>query len=271
MEEWIIADSGGTKTDWCRVSHSGILETLRTESYHPLFFSPERLEAMKQFWQGHSEWLQLPVYFFGSGCYRLQGKMEVNYVLSQLGFEKIKVDSDVHAAAIAVLGNNPGWAAILGTGSVLIEWNGEKVVSLIGGKGHIDGDEGSGYYFGRLLLMAYEQNELSTDARRELEAFLHRNPGFQPDLADKAGCAVLAANPGNHPEFDPIHRKNILIFLQTHTENLPARTEIHFVGSYAAKQAGILTQILTEHGFSAGQIIGKPIERLVEQSGLFID
>jgi hypothetical protein len=271
MEEWIIADSGGTKTDWCRVSAVGLLERLHTESYHPVYASEERLARMQTFWDAHPKWKTLPLYFFGSGCYRAEGKRKVEEELHQLGFEQIKVQSDVHAAAWATLGSSPGYVAILGTGSVLIEWDGAEVSALHGGKGHLEGDEGSGFYFGRLLMEKYALHSLDLPALESLSDFLAGHPHFPDPSKEKAQLAVLAQTFAGQLAFEPVHRENLRYFIERYVKSIPAGTTVHCVGSYGAAQATLFEVLLAENGYISGQILARPIERLVEQSARFID
>src|SRR3989338_8650129 len=124
MKTVIIADSGGTKTDWCKVDDNGKQVYLHTYSYHPAQWSGEIAKEQREFWEQYPEWLKTELYFFGAGCYQKERGWWMKQTLEDLGFERVFVLSDVHGAAWAALGNQPGWVAILGTGSVLIEWDG---------------------------------------------------------------------------------------------------------------------------------------------------
>lgn len=226
---------------------------------------------MKAFWAQHPKWPRLPLYFFGSGCYRPEGRQKVEELLSAIGFQRVRVQSDVHAAAHAALGRQAGWVAILGTGSVLIEWDGSEVRSIVGGKGHLEGDEGSGYYFGHLLVDHHEKHTLSAAGEELFTSFLLEHPGFPETGQEKAQLASLATRFGARPEFEAIHEENIRSFLQSYAQSMPSGIPLHFIGSYAEAQAQRIPKLLAEFGLVAGQIIGRPIERLVEQSVYFID
>lgn len=68
-------------------------------------------------------------------------------VLNQLNVEIV---SDVNLASITLLSENINLGVILGTGSVFFTKE-----QVFGGLGHSLGDEGSGYYFGKLAMKKY--------------------------------------------------------------------------------------------------------------------
>ncbi len=64
----------------------------------------------------------------------------------------IDVVSDAVAAAYGGLGDREGVVVISGTGSIALAKNKEGVLTRVGGRGYLIGDEGSGYYIGRRVL-----------------------------------------------------------------------------------------------------------------------
>ena len=53
-KSYLIADSGGTKTDWCFVDVLGNKNYFTTASYHPNLMSEEWIETNKSFWKKYS-------------------------------------------------------------------------------------------------------------------------------------------------------------------------------------------------------------------------
>lgn len=70
---------------------------------------------------------------------------------------KVKFMSDIDLAALSLLHNKDGFICVLGTGSVMA--NMHKEINVIGGYGHVIGDIGSGYHFGKVLITQYLKNK----------------------------------------------------------------------------------------------------------------
>lgn len=105
-------------------------------------------------------------------------------VLQLLG---VPIVSDVNLASMALLNKNQSLGVILGTGSVFFTKK-----QVYGGFGHSLGDEGSGYYFGKLVLKKYleefEENYVS-DLRLKVEKYF-----------GKSGREILASALKNEKE-----------------------------------------------------------------------
>lgn len=68
---------------------------------------------------------------------------------------KINVDHDLLASCRALLGDEPGFAAILGTGTNTCLYDGKGIALNIDSLGYFLGDEGSGSNIGKRLLADY--------------------------------------------------------------------------------------------------------------------
>ena len=150
----LLAESGATKIAWCLVHHnstirfetsgiraghtskSKIAEILREASS---FFSPYPIESL---------------HFYCSGCLSVERQSEMTEDLKPFFPNPIQINvyADLHAAAKATLGNSTGTCFILGTGSVMFEWDGQEVVELFGGKGFPEGDFAGGADLGQRLI-----------------------------------------------------------------------------------------------------------------------
>lgn len=95
---------------------------------------------------------------------------EKDKVLEQL---KVSIVSDVNLAAMALLNKDQNLGVILGTGSVFFTKE-----QVYGGFGHSLGDEGSGYYFGKLVIKKYleefESNS-SSNLRLKIEQYFSKS------------------------------------------------------------------------------------------------
>lgn len=267
MKTGLIAESGGSKTDWCYVVNGLIQKRFTTESYHPDYWCVEFWERIHVFWQSKTELRETNVYFFGAGCFSAERSKILEEKFYFIGFKNVSVASDLHAAGWALYGRKKGWAAILGTGSVLFQWANGEVLQLIGGKGFREGDEGSGYYFGKLVYAAFLEGTLNSMQRaiflEKIDvADLQKGMNSGNQRAAVASIAFQLREEGLH--FESFHIENIDCFYTLHCNGLPI-SELGIVGSYGYFHRTIFTHYLSGKGISRLEFIERPIDRLVEQ------
>ena len=265
----LIADSGGTKTDWCLISPNHYY-FFSTESYHPnTLSSPSKFELLV-FWKDLTRKLAITCHFYGAGCSTEENQTKIkNHFTKDTNFIQLKVASDLIAAGIALLGNKEGYVGILGTGSVLTYYNKSQITEIIGGFGYLLGDEGSGYYFGKLVLQKYLKNELSKALTSLFETQYGNRYHILKNCYSPEGKAFISGMQINSDseiiqrEINLIHKENIDLFLTTYLPKEPVNKEISFVGSYAFYQKEILKTALEKLGWELVKVIQKPIEELV--------
>lgn len=273
MRQYLIAESGGTKTDWCFVDRCKTKTYFTRKSYHPLNCTPKYLAEEKAFWDSHQYMLDAELLFYGSGCYREQGIKTLNEFLNLIGFRSVKVNSDLHAAGKALFAGEPGDVVILGTGSVKFHWNGIDVAELKGGKGFIDGDEGSGFYFGKLIYEAYVKGRLSSEQHKVLNSFIEWND-FDQSFSNQSHKQLFSELSHKLKDFR-------ILFHDFHTENLKAFCEHCFngkvdknlsvIGSYGYYHQDIVKDVFRLYGVEVSEFLARPIDRLVEQTVLLDD
>lgn len=256
MEKFLIGESGGTKTDWVLLEGNEIIGRYVTESYHPNNHGDDFWSRVADFWNS------LDVSYgmlFTAGCYREEPKKKTKEAFSKLGLN-VSVCSDIQAASFALFGiEGSGWGAILGTGSVVFKTQSGTVTELYGGKGHLAGDEGSGYYFGRLVIEAFNSEKLT--ALQE-ETFLSKIK-VVPDLKDKFSVASIASELTDDLElFQEYHERNIELFIKSTLNKNTDRIE--FVGSYAFYIQEVIKQKLASNQIQHGKFIERPIGDLVD-------
>lgn len=265
----LIADSGGTKTDWCLICGDDFY-FFSTESYHPnTLSSPSKLE-LTQFWINLTQKLAISCHFYCAGCSSEENQTKIkNHFTNEANFIQFEVASDLVAAGIALLGKEEGYVGILGTGSVLTYYKNKQITEIIGGFGYLLGDEGSGYYFGKLVLQKYLNNELSEALTSLLEtqygnrSSILKNSYSPEGKAFISGIQIQSEIVNIQREINLIHQENIELFLTTYLPKETAEKEISFVGSYAFYQQEILKTALEKLGWELRTVIQKPIEKLV--------
>lgn len=267
-KSFLIADSGGTSTDWCLVNSEGERNYFSSESYHYSNFNPKYFERMNQFWKEKELDSNLEIHFYGTGCSMEQNQVIIRNHFKDLGFETIHIENDLLGACRGLLKQEAGLLGILGTGSALAEYNQDESIQIYGGLGYLIGDEGSGYFFGKTLMHALLNQNLSSG----LTAYLYEILGDEQAIMQymygaegKKWIGELAGRVGNSDEIQTFHRDNIRSFLKIHLSQIKrSYSEISFVGSYAFHQQEILIQELKSYQLKLKRIAQKPIEEIVD-------
>lgn len=258
--KYIIADSGGSSTNWGIVLKNNEVVFIHTGSLHPKYalladYSTE--EWMDQFKE-----LNVPLYFYGAGCSSETAQAQMKDFLLQFGFSEVTVYPDTLAACRALYGNNPGWVAILGTGSVLVQYDGTKIINRIGGYGSLIGDEGSGFYFGKLLvryLLGKEQWEEAWipvfESRAQILSKLASAEAQQwiSSLGQKTA----------EMDFRFLHEENAQLFVELYCRPIPELKKISFIGSYGYEQKAVFTKAFQQFDIQMEKGGASPIKDLV--------
>lgn len=272
----LIADSGSTKANWCLIGREREVLYFGTEGYNPYYVDSQYIRQSL-----HSA---LPadvpreeiteVHFYGAGC-----EPSTEAVISQaLGalFKRaaISVGSDLEAAAKALLGNQPGFAAILGTGTNTCIYDGATVTHSIDPLGYMLGDEGSGSYIGKKLLIAYCREYLPLPMQQQFlatygltkEKIMERV--YKDPLANRF-CAGFAKFVKQHLDDDFVRGlaedafHDFFNALVCHYPGYASYT-LNCVGSIAFHFADMLKETAAHYGMTTGRIIQNPIQGLAE-------
>lgn len=271
MSEWkyIIADSGGSGTDWAFCRADGTVHYQKTRSLHPRYALSWTMEDWQQLVQSlPTAFEEVPLYFYGAGCGNPSTASAMRELLCDTGFGQATVFSDALGACRACCGKDSGFVAIMGTGSILMEYDGIQIVRRFGGFGSLLGDEGSGFYFGRLVLKQWLREPHSFSDRQQvvLRSVLKDREEVLSKLAHPEAASWIASLAEKFAEMDfqEIHQANCGAFLidVLPDENAEKR-RLHFVGSYACSRQDTLRELLAERGWEAGWFISHPIESLV--------
>lgn len=106
------------------------------------------------------------VAFYGAGCYEDKYPVVRAAMTSLFPSANIFVAMDLMGSARALLGDSPGFAAILGTGTNSCLYDGKKIRHNIDSLGFMLGDEGSGGYMGKRLIGNYIRGYMPEDIRQ---------------------------------------------------------------------------------------------------------
>lgn len=272
----LVADSGSTKADWNLVDDQGnIVKQASTIGLNPLFINTEGIvaELGKTLVPELGNAPISNIYFYGASCSSADRKAVVANGLKQLfAGSQVMVDHDMLAAARALCGNEPGFAAILGTGSNTCYYDGNDIVENIPALGFILGDEGSGAYIGRLLIREYIYETLPAELHQQFttDYGLTKDDIFSAVYSKPlpnrflAQFARFCTRHQSHPHIEALLTKALDDFFVHHICRYDKHKQhpVGFVGSVAHFHSHILKTVAQKHGVSVGKIIEAPIAAL---------
>lgn len=175
----LYADSGSTKTDWCFKTEEGKILSWKSGGWNPYFLTTQQMieegkdfinksyfENQNESHHDSEDYLEAYLYkvteiqFYGAGCSTDENRQIVYSALKTLfpQAEKIEVAHDLLGAARSSyndLENRKGIVLILGTGSNACLYNGKKVTQELTNLGFWLGDEGSGGFLGKKLVIDF--------------------------------------------------------------------------------------------------------------------
>lgn len=259
-QNFIVADSGGSGTSWLIVKEGKVEKRIDVESLHPKFLQTAKPSPLFEIEEEYKKNFQL--YFYGAGCGNEQSKRFVEKHLKEIGFKRIEVFPDTLAACRAFLANNSGYVGIFGTGSIIVQYDGNKIIEKIGGLGSMIGDEGSGYCFGKLLLKHLLLEKEWTD---ETSQIFHSKEQIAAQLASPTAIHWVSslAKLTSHIDFTSIHIKNIKSFIEEYKNQLSGISEVSIIGSYAYFNQKIFCEEFLKVGVKIVNIEKDPLEKLV--------
>jgi len=277
MKSILIADSGSTKTSWAFIEANGETSGF-SHGINPNYQDEQSIFESLQ----SSEFLAkvelakpYVIYFYGAGCGSLENQNVVRDGLQHFFLDsKIFVFSDLLGAARALCRTSPGIACILGTGSNSCLYNGSEIVSNLPNLGFWLGDEGSGGYLGKQLLIHWFHKEMpeplwekfndlfEIDRDKVIKQIYHKPfpnrylAGFAPFLNENQSdlwCQNLV-------------ELAFRIFLTRYVKPYAGSDvfEINFLGGIAFNFKKTLNHVLDSFGMKPGQIQNSAIEGLAE-------
>ncbi|TJZ52461.1 N-acetylglucosamine kinase [Sphingobacterium olei] len=274
----IIADGGSTKTNWCLLDDNQKKIYFNTEGYNPYFVDSEYiLNSLKK---GLPNDLPLDkvkeVNYYGAGVHNEEkAKIVADAIEALFPNAKVEIGHDLLAAARALLGNEAGFAAILGTGTNTCIYDGNEITFNINSAAYILGDEGSGCYIGKKLLTDFVRGLMPTDVSKVFFETYQLTPDeiidnvYTKPLANRF-CASFSKFVYDNNVNIEYTRKIVDDAFEAFFANLvskyPNYQEYTFncIGSVAYNFRNVLEYKATQYGMKVGKIIRSPIDDLVK-------
>lgn len=273
MKTILIADSGSTKCDWVLITPEKYL-TFSTVGLNPYHIHETQFsDEIKQHLLGDPSFISPDaIYFFGAGCAASQKQAEMKRWIEHIfPTAHIEVDTDLMAACLALCTHMAGVVGILGTGSNICYYNGEKIEKNPISLGYLLGDEGSGNHIGRLFLQKFLRRQFSTPLQHLLEEAVNTAPSeiirqvYESSSARyMASFLPLLKNFTEHPEIEKLFFHAWDLFYDNNVVYvLPdPSTPLHFTGSVAYHFQPLLKKWIEKKKLILGNIIHKPIHAL---------
>ena len=277
--QYLIADSGSTKTDWLYIAPDGTQTELHTDGINPardtrdIIYNVIYHQLLTQDIPLKEDGEALNVYFYGAGCI-MPFSQSIRSVFKEL-FPKcsVEVESDLLGAARALCGNEPGIACILGTGSNSCLYDGRDIIMHTPPLGYILGDEGSGSFLGKALLNGLFKGLLPEELKL---AFCNKYNLSLPNIIERVYrqpsantfLASLVPFISEHRSHPAIHDMLVETFRQFIVRNITIyghkEMPIHCVGGVAYQFAEELSQAAAAESMKIGRILRRPIDAIVQ-------
>lgn len=272
----LVADSGSSKTDWMAHSPNQTI-SFSTQGINPYFVNAQdvvRILSKNRDIAAYANSIT-EVYFFGAGCSSPDKHETISNGLSAF-FPKafISVDHDLIGSAYATCGDKKGLACILGTGSNISYYDGANVHDGKHGLGYVLGDEGSGTYFGRKVLVSYLYKTMPEDLRKDFSkdfpvdketviSNIYQKPFPNSYLA---AFSRFMIGHKTHPFIQQILKEGFQEFIDTNVKDYKAykTLDCNFVGSIAFYYQDELRAVFAENNIKVGKILQKPIEGIFD-------
>lgn len=272
----LIADSGGSKTDWRLISDDGKIDQASAPGFNPYYQPIEDLkrsvrEILLPKVAAQDEVDQ--IYFYGAGVSSEKNQLTIKSAFLEFFPQaQIEIGWDLLAAARALCGKEPGIACIMGTGSNSCLYDGKNIIGNVANLGWILADEGSGANIGRKFLVDYLRNKLPENLAKQFHArfpltreeFLEKVYQQEKPSAFLASFAKFIFQHLKEPycyeliysSFAEFYENNVMKY--DNYQNL----KVHFTGSIAFYFSDILRQVANDKGITVKNILEGPIAGL---------
>lgn len=276
----LIADSGSTKTEWCLLDGDVTAVRFSGQGINPYQMEGDKIRqiiagevAMKL----NATDRITEVYFYGAGC---RGEMlaRMRDILASVFTQAktVEVQSDLLAAARALLGESRGIACILGTGSNSCLYDGREIAANVPPLGYILGDEGSGAVLGRLFFNALLKGRLPETL---LEDYQEETGMGLDDIIRRvyrepqANKFLAATSPfiHSHLGYDALRQlvvDNFRSFFRNNIVRYGRETSsVSALGGMAFHYEKQLREAAQLEGYTIDRVIKTPMDGLVEYHG----
>lgn len=270
----LIADSGGSKTDWRLLHKDGTINQASAPGFNPYYQSIDDLKkSVHEVLIPEISESVSKIYFYGAGVSSEKNQQTVKQAISEFFPDaEIEIGWDLLASARALCGHEKGIACIMGTGSNSCLYDGKNIIGNVANLGWILADEGSGCSLGKQLVVDYLREVMPSDLA---EKFKKRFPWGREEILERvyqhdrpsAFLASFAKFIFQH-KGDPYCYKLVYRAFSDFYENNVMKypdyqnLQVHFSGSIAFYFSDLLRQVANDKGITVKNILEGPIAGL---------
>ena len=273
----LLIDSGATKSEFILMNEESQVHHFLTKGINPNYNDDQHIiNVFDQFIQS-LESINIQdieeIIYYGAGCISEVNSARMHQLMQPVFRDKkIGVHSDLMAVCHALCGKEPGYIAILGTGSASCYYDGIKIVDRAPSLGYFLGDEGSGTYIGKSFIQSYLKNRVPKEV---VDAFETQFKITIPDVYTKVYREL------NHqsffgmiphflehyleiPEVKAIILKSFRDFFFAQTDYYQKENiEWNLSGSIAFHFSEIVHEAARISGYKVKKIIKAPLQQLI--------
>lgn len=266
----LIADSGATKTDW-RLIIDGQVSQFLSEGFNP------RTHSLAGFVASWPTELLIHAprvthfYFYGAGLPSEEAEDLRMKMAERFPNATIEASTDVLGAARSLLSNRRGVVCILGTGSAVSLYDGQRIIQRVPSLGYLVGDEGSGVHLGKQFIKGYLRSIVPRSVCREFEQahgalseadFLSTVYSGDPPNTYLASFAAFVLERLSDPYCYQLVYQTFTDFFEAFQLSQFKGEPLAFCGSVAHFGSSVLRKVASERGFQITLIAQSPIAGL---------
>jgi N-acetylglucosamine kinase-like BadF-type ATPase len=221
-----------------------------------------------------SDYVVHSVYFYGAGCISDAVCSNVaNAIRNNIKDAAVEVYTDLLAAARALLGNKPGIACILGTGSNSCYFDGTNIVENVSPLGYILGDEGSGAVLGKRLIGDVLKKQLPQELCEKFMTQYNLDPitiiqrVYREPQANRflALVSPFLLQNIDEPAIHTLVLDSFVMFFKRNVMLYPNHKnhKVNFVGSIAYYYKDLLAEAAAQCGCTIGTVLKSPMQGLI--------
>lgn len=273
-----VVYSGSRFAVWKLSDKGKVISNFKTSGINPFFVDEKAITQLLNKTNQliyHAEEIK-KIYFFGTGIFSKIRQQRIESAFTKFfRYSKIKVFSDLKAAAIASCNNELAIIAIIGSSSNAAYYDGKKILKNNFGLGYVLGDEASGNWLGRMLLRDLLTGTLPKKIER---SFYQRYDLDRKQVLDKvykqhnavmflSSIADFLISQQDEEYVETLVKSGFDLFFKTYVNPLKNQHQdlpLHFAGPIAFGFKNWLKEVAEQHGSTIASLIEEPIDSLLE-------
>ncbi len=269
-----VADNGASKCEWMIGDESGEPVKVVHPGYNPNSATSLQEKAFVNDITRKVDAAPDRLFFYSAGMGNEFARTKMQSILeSRFPGADIHIETDLTGTGRAMFGDQPGVAAILGTGANAGFYDGKTISHQPLSLGFLLGDEGSGAYFGKKLLQHYLREDLPVDIMQALEKSiaeprhkLLQRFYSQPSPRVFTGMLQALEPMKEHPFLKQMIRTGFRLFFDRIVARVKCQevNTIGFTGSVAHHFSKDLGMVADSKGFKICKILQHPAKALFE-------